>query len=75
MTNEVVIKTEKLTKQFGDFIATNEITFEVFKGEIFGFLGPNGAGKSTLLQILGTLDSPSNPKENKELFLNILSAG
>ena len=42
---EIVIKTDKLTKRFGDFIATNEITFEVVAGEIFGFLGANGAGK------------------------------
>ena len=41
-----VIKTEKLTKRFGDFIAANEISFEVRKGEIFGFLGANGAGKN-----------------------------
>jgi ABC-2 type transport system ATP-binding protein len=62
MTNEVVIKTEKLTKQFGDFIATNEITFEVFKGEIFGFLGANGAGKTTAMRMLCGLSIPSSGK-------------
>ena len=49
---EAVIKTEKLTKRFGDFIAANEISFEVDKGEIFGFLGANGAGKTTLFDII-----------------------
>ena len=57
---EVVIKTDKLTKRFGDFIATNEITFEVTKGEIFGFLGANGAGKTTAMRMLCGLSTPSS---------------
>ena len=57
--NNVVIKTEKLTKKFGDFIATNEITFEVYAGEIFGFLGANGAGKTTAMKMLCGLSTPS----------------
>ena len=44
---ETVIKTKDLTKRFGDFVAVDKITFEVTKGEIFGFLGANGAGKTT----------------------------
>ncbi len=60
MTNEVVIKTEKLTKRFGDFIATNEVTFEVYEGEIFGFLGANGAGKTTAMKMLCGLSKPSS---------------
>src|ERR1700741_5198005 len=55
-----VIKTDKLTKQFGDFIATNAITFEVHKGEIFGFLGANGAGKTTAMRMLCGLSTPSS---------------
>jgi ABC-2 type transport system ATP-binding protein len=55
----VVIKTDKLTKRFGDFIAANEITFEVNKGEIFGFLGANGAGKTTAMRMLCGLSTPS----------------
>jgi len=43
---ETVIKTENLTKKFGDFVAASELSFEVTKGEIFGFLGANGAGKN-----------------------------
>lgn len=57
---KVVIKTNKLTKRFGDFIATNEITFEVVKGEIFGFLGANGAGKTTAMRMLCGLSTPSS---------------
>ncbi len=60
MTSEVVIKTDKLTKRFGDFIATNEITFEVYAGEIFGFLGANGAGKTTAMKMLCGLSTPSS---------------
>jgi ABC-2 type transport system ATP-binding protein len=57
---EVVIKTDKLTKRYGDFIAANEITFEVNKGEIFGFLGANGAGKTTAMRMLCGLSTPSS---------------
>ena len=57
---ETVIKTEKLTKRFGDFIATNEISFEVYRGEIFGFLGANGAGKTTAMRMLCGLSKPSS---------------
>jgi len=57
---EYVIKTDRLTKRFGDFTATNEITFEVEKGEIFGFLGANGAGKTTAMRMLCGLSIPSS---------------
>lgn len=60
MTSKVVIKTEKLTKRFGDFIAANEVTFEVYAGEIFGFLGANGAGKTTAMKMLCGLSKPSS---------------
>lgn len=59
MDREIVIKTDKLTKKFGDFIATNAISFEVYKGEIFGFLGANGAGKTTAMKMLCGLSKPS----------------
>lgn len=55
-----VIRTDKLTKRFGDFIATNEISFEVNAGEIFGFLGANGAGKTTAMRMLCGLSTPSS---------------
>jgi ABC-2 type transport system ATP-binding protein len=57
---DVVIKTDKLTKRFGDFTAVNEITFEVYKGEIFGFLGANGAGKTTAMRMLIGLSKPTS---------------
>ena len=57
---EPVIKTNKLTKRFGNFIAANEITFEVFPGEIFGFLGANGAGKTTAMRMLCGLSIPTS---------------
>jgi ABC-2 type transport system ATP-binding protein len=58
--NETVITAEKLTKKFGEFIATNEISFEVKKGEIFGFLGANGAGKTTAIRMFCGLLLPSS---------------
>ncbi|MEO6546765.1 MAG: ABC transporter ATP-binding protein [Ferruginibacter sp.] len=58
--SEPVITAHKLTRRFGDFIATNEISFEVNKGEIFGFLGANGAGKTTAIRMLCGLLLPSS---------------
>lgn len=57
---EKVITADKLTKRFGDFIATNEISFDVYKGEIFGFLGANGAGKTTAMRMFCGLLIPSS---------------
>lgn len=62
ISNEIVIKTDKLTKRFGDFIAVSEICFEVYKGEIFGFLGANGAGKTTAMKMLIGISKPSSGK-------------
>lgn len=57
---EPVISVKKLSKKFGDFVAVNEIDFDVQKGEIFAFLGPNGAGKSTTIKMLTTLMQPTS---------------
>src|SRR5215475_1280637 len=57
-----VIKTEKLTKRFGNFTAVDNISFEVSKGEIFGFLGANGAGKTTAMRMLCGLSKPTSGK-------------
>ncbi|MCQ2157521.1 MAG: ABC transporter ATP-binding protein [Bacteroidales bacterium] len=54
----VVIK--DLVKKFGDFTAVDNISFEVYKGEIFGFLGANGAGKTTAMRILCGLSRPTS---------------
>ena len=56
-TNAVIVK--DLERRFGDFIAVNRVSFEVSKGEIFGFLGPNGAGKSTTIRMLCGILSPT----------------
>jgi ABC-2 type transport system ATP-binding protein len=57
---ETVISTNKLSKRFGDFTAVDAITFEVGKGEIFGFLGANGAGKTTAMKMLIGILQPSS---------------
>lgn len=60
--NEYVIQAEKLSKHFGDFKAVNEISFNVQRGEIFGFLGANGAGKTTAMRMLCGLSIPTSGK-------------
>lgn len=60
MHTESVISTNKLTKQFGAFTAVDQITFEVKRGEIFGFLGANGAGKTTAMRMLCGLSIPTS---------------
>ena len=51
--SEPLIRARGLTKTYGDFVAVDNIDFDVAKGESFGFLGPNGAGKSTTMRIIG----------------------
>ncbi|SNR50790.1 ABC transporter ATP-binding protein [Lutibacter flavus] len=60
MKEEAVIQVENLTKKFGDFTAVNAISFEVKKGEIFGFLGANGAGKTTAMKMLIGIYKPTS---------------
>tara|TARA_R110001583_G_scaffold114468_2_gene264956 strand:+ start:1279 stop:2019 length:741 start_codon:yes stop_codon:yes gene_type:complete len=60
MKSKNVIKVENLTKKFGDFTAVNAISFEVKKGEIFGFLGANGAGKTTAMKMLIGISKPTS---------------
>jgi ABC-type multidrug transport system ATPase subunit len=55
-----VIETNGLTKRFGSFVATDQVTFSVKRSEIFGLLGPNGAGKSTTFKMLCGLLKPSS---------------
>jgi len=57
---EAMIKVEHLKKQFGEFVAVSDVSFDVNRGEVFGLLGPNGAGKSTILRILSTLARPTD---------------
>ncbi|MBI2875737.1 MAG: ABC transporter ATP-binding protein [Candidatus Tectomicrobia bacterium] len=56
---DLAVRVENLERRFGDFVAVNRISFEVPRGEIFGFLGPNGAGKSTTIRMLTGLLAPS----------------
>lgn len=62
MTEQKVIEVEGLVKRFGSFVANDHLTFDVYKGEIFGFLGANGAGKTTAIRILCGLSRPTSGK-------------
>jgi len=61
-TKEPVITVKNMVKKFGNFIANDNLSFEVYKGEIFGFLGANGAGKTTAIRILCGLSTPTSGK-------------
>lgn len=60
MENSLAIQAHNLTRKFGDFTAVDQISFEVSRGEIFGFLGANGAGKTTAIRMLIGLLIPSS---------------
>jgi len=60
MTAAAIVKTEQLSRRFGDLIAVRDVDLEVRRGEIFGLLGPNGAGKSTMIRMLCGILSPSS---------------
>src|SRR6478752_5853405 len=62
MTDEFIISTTQLTKRFGGFTAVDAISFDVNRGEIFGFLGANGAGKTTAMRMLCGLSHPTSGK-------------
>lgn len=64
MERQYAIEAHGLTKRFGAFTAVNAISFEVNKGEIFGFLGANGAGKTTAIKMLIGLSRPSDGNAN-----------
>lgn len=66
--SEKVIIAENLTRKFGDFVAVNAVSFEVSKGEIFGFLGANGAGKTTAMRMLCGLLEPTSGKASVSGF-------
>jgi ABC-2 type transport system ATP-binding protein len=54
----VVLKTEGLTKRYGDLVAVDDLNLEIYRGEVFGFLGPNGAGKTTSINMMCGLLKP-----------------
>lgn len=59
MTDDALIVTKDLTRRFGSFTAVDHVTFQVQRGEVFGFLGSNGSGKSTTIRMLCGLLTPS----------------
>ena len=59
-SENIIIKVENLVKKFGDFVANDNLCFNVYEGEIFGFLGANGAGKTTAIKILCGLSAPTS---------------
>ncbi|MBI9030692.1 ABC transporter ATP-binding protein [bacterium] len=81
MDRKMIIKVENLVKKFGNFTAVDRISFQVPRGEIFGFLGANGAGKTTAIKMLCGLSKPTSGsatiagydlvKEAEQVKLNI----
>lgn len=57
--DDPVVRVQGIRKEFGRFVAVDEVSFESRRGEIFGLLGPNGAGKTTTLRMLGTTLTPT----------------
>ncbi len=72
--NDVVISVTELTKCFGNFTAVDHISFDVKRGEIFGFLGANGAGKTTAMRMLCGLSFPTSGSGNVAGF-DIMTEG
>jgi len=60
MNEELAIQAHSLTRKFGNFTAVDQVSFEVSRGEIFGFLGANGAGKTTAIRMLTGLLAPTS---------------
>ena len=59
-TRQPTIRIDRITKQFGDFTAVNELSLEVFSGRIYGLLGPNGAGKTTTIRMIVNITAPDS---------------
>lgn len=57
---DIILKTDHLTKSFGDVVAVNSLSFEAYRGEVLGFLGPNGAGKTTSIKMMSGLLNPDS---------------
>jgi ABC-2 type transport system ATP-binding protein len=64
MTSNALIETRSLVKRYGDKTAVDQVSFEVYGGEIFGFLGPNGAGKTTTIKMIAGLLQPTSGSVN-----------
>ena len=57
---EILIETRNLIKRYGDKVAVDDVSFDVYQGEVFGFLGPNGAGKTTTIKVIVGLLRPTS---------------
>jgi len=76
-TNNIILEVKDLTKKYDDFVAVNKISFQISKGEIFGFLGPNGAGKTTTINMIIGMAKISDGRvfyKGKDLTRNIKEA-
>ena len=62
--SERIIEVKHLSKQFGRFTAVEDVSFDVYRGDVFGFLGPNGAGKSTTIRAMLSLITPTSGEIN-----------
>lgn len=58
MSNEVILHLDRLTKSYGDILAVNDLSLEIYEGEILGLLGPNGAGKTTTINLIAGIVKP-----------------
>jgi ABC-2 type transport system ATP-binding protein len=76
-TNDKVVKVKRLRKTYGKTVAVDNMSFEVYEGEIFGLVGPNGAGKTTTIECIEGLRQPDegdievlglNPKMNEHVL-------
>lgn len=70
---EKIVEVKKLAKHYGKFIAVEDVSFDVYRGDVFGFLGPNGAGKSTTLRTILSLIKPTSG-ELKLFGCNLLTS-
>jgi len=60
MAEQVLLQIKNLTKSYGDIRAVNDLSLDVFSGEVFGLLGPNGAGKTTTIKLMSGLLKPDS---------------
>jgi ABC-2 type transport system ATP-binding protein len=70
-----ILKADSLVKRYGDITAVDGISFEIFRGEIFGFLGPNGAGKTTTIKMMSGLLKPDSGRVTTDITDNQKSMG